>query len=411
MEIENIRTLSFLKKLNGKNNGIFKQFIDDNRENEQIQLAFYPSSNRDFRALLYLSDGFRNDVQPQLNQLTTPDLFIYCDYMPDNDDNWVDQKVLFQDENTTIKVVEYERLSKLNESTNLSSLIQTKMVTGSTKVKWANSVVFFNLEIQSKQLGTFYKPLLFVFSVNEYFFRYYILKYLPTVSHVIKIRYGSGLFGGSNTTGLWLRHVLKVMNTKYFISDDQTNYHSADKLFLNLYLRGKFNDSDRNINLREFHRIPSHLWSRYGDISYYQVKEKTNIPPKFERFPWKISYSNDTKHLIASLIDKITNYFSIRFSTEKGSLGKLLNANWATLCLEILEGGGFSKELPLSEIPTETVDQLMDECNYQRILTESVGNIQGYRQLTEIQKFTYQNDKGGLVDMYVLKPDSTTATI
>ena len=399
------RTQGFLKQLNGKNSGIFNQFIENNYHNDNLQIAFYPSSFRDFRALLYLSEAYRESVSPKLEKLSSPDLFIYCDYMPwEESHEWLQAAILFQDENTTIRVINSEWLPNLSFHSGFVPLVQSELVTSTGNSILANRVKFFNLEIQSNQLGTFCKPLLYVFAINEMFFRSYIARCRPTISHVIKVRYGSGLGGGGKATGMWLRHVLGFMNTKYLITDDQSYYNEADTLYLNLFLSGKFNETNDDVNLRRMHKIPGQLWSNYGDITFSKVTPKKNLPKKFIRYPWRVGYSDQKEHLVKAFIYKVISLFP---KLVLDSSRRMLNQRWndqALACFDILRGKGFSKDAPLRVLPKQDLDKLLENFGYQQISLVFDGYHMEYPRKTPIGKVVFQNDRGGQIELFALNP-------
>lgn len=398
------KTQGFLKQLNGNNSGFFHEFIEKNHNNDDLQIAFYPSSYKDFRALLYLSEAYRESVSPKLEKLSSPDLFIYCDYMPSDGHEWLEDAILFQDENTMIRVINSEWLPNVFIDSRFAPLAQSELVTSVGNPSLANRVKFFNLEIQSKQLGTFSKPLLYVFAINEMFFRSYISRYQLSISHIIKIRYGSGLGGGGNATGLWLRHVLRLMNTKYLITDDQTNYNEADKLYLNLFLGGNFNETNDDVDLRRMHKIPGHLWSNYGDVTFFRVAPKKKLPKKFIRYPWKVGISDQKEHLIIGLLDKVIAFFPKLVLDIRG---RMLNQRWndqTLACFDILRGKGFSKDTPLRELPSQAIDELLANFGYQQILLIMDGYQTEYSRKTTVGKLVYQNDRGGQIELFVLKP-------
>jgi hypothetical protein len=232
----------------------------------------------------------------------------------------------------------------------------------------------------------------------------YISRFQPTISHIIKVRYGSGFGGGGNATGMWLRHVLSFMNTKYLITDDQSNYREADTLYLNLFLRGKFNETNDDVNLRRMHKIPGQLWSNYGDITFFKVSPKKNLPKKFIRYPWRVRYSEQEDHLVKALIDKVISLFPKLVLDNKG---RMLNQRWndqALACFDILRGKGFSKDAPIRVLPTQAVNELLANFGYHQISLVMEGYHTEYPRKTPIGKVVFQNDRGGQIELFLLIP-------
>jgi len=241
---------SLLKDLNAGQNGLFRKWLDSNAT---PRLAWYPSSGRDLRDVLYLSRAYenRNPSVGKRDQLP-PDLFIHTDYQ-----SWGRRfsEVLHADRFTKIVATEIEELPncKLPLSKELVAFPKGDRMTG--------RVFFANLSIRSLQLGCFTARLLYVFAENVAFFGEKILPNLGNIETVIHIRHGGGCGGGGMANGSWLAGSLACMSSKLLITDGIREPQSGDIYAMERYPILAEYPSPRLEGVRS---IPGVSWSNYG---------------------------------------------------------------------------------------------------------------------------------------------------
>lgn len=205
------RSKPFLYDLNGKKQGRFKSYLDNFKGEPRI--AWYPSCGRDFRALMYLSPQY-NILNPPLGRVPeSPDLFLYTDYYPWVDDDFLDSADVFDDGRTKIKISYIEMLPYLKLS------LHEDVVDFPEHHRALNTVLFMGVDIESKTLGKISFPVLYVFAVNEFFLAEKILPLKAKISHLIYVRYGGGCGGGGRCSGRIIKDAIPLMGCEQYVSD------------------------------------------------------------------------------------------------------------------------------------------------------------------------------------------------
>ena len=257
-------SLQLLNHLNGNNNGKFAQFIENFKNDNQPQprIAWYPSAGKDFRALLYLSNEYSN-IYPVEHKPAAPDIFIFSDYFPWESDNFLDDRLIYQDNHTTIEILNIEELPRLNLELN-PEIVDFPAGSSAT-----DRLIFIEVKVTSDVLGEFKFPILYAFAENEAFYCKKLVPNNAVISHVLHVRYGGGLFGGGKASGIWLKNVLCKLKTEVFISDDKFSLQSGDNYVLNYCEEiPAINDSV----LLPIRNIQGYLWSNYSEfVTFYKV--------------------------------------------------------------------------------------------------------------------------------------------
>jgi len=245
--------------LNGEKDGKLKKWLDD--FNGEPRIAWYPSAGEDFRDLLYLHSEFAKkehaDHQPEPK---SPDIFLHTDYFPWSSSNFLDDKTIYEDENTKIYLESFEELP--NRHLPLDSQIvdfpQGSVATG--------RVLFLEISVESDILGKYSYPLVYAFVENAAFCAEIALPQQGKFSHIVHVRFGGGLGGGGNSTGIWLLNVLKKLQCELFITDSHYGLQIGDKRIYDLYpsLAGKADTSQ----LQRIRLIKGKAWSNHGDVSW-----------------------------------------------------------------------------------------------------------------------------------------------
>jgi len=217
-------TRQLLSALNGNNKGQLKKFLDDFKGEPRI--AWYPSSGKDFRPLLYLHPNFSQIFPVSVKEPPPPDLFIFTDYYPWEDCSFLDNRTIYKDTRTTVFIESIEELPRLNLTLH-DEIVQFPK--GSTLTDRA---VFLRISINSGRLGNITYPVIYAFAENETFCCNKLIPNKATISHIIHVRYGGGCGGGGHAKGAWLLNVLKKLNCELFITDGRLYWGTGDKFAL-----------------------------------------------------------------------------------------------------------------------------------------------------------------------------------
>ena len=255
-------SMKLLYNLNGTKNGAFRQWLDTFHGEPRI--AWYPSADKDFRALLYLHSSFSEmepATQPEPKQ---PDIFLYTDYYPWNESTFLDTRTVHRDARTTITVKSIEELPPCRLA------LDNQIVDCPKGSKATGRVIFLNLEIKSDILGIFTFPVIYAFSENAAFCANKILANDGILSHIIHVRFG-GCLGGGKSSGIWILNVLQKVKCEVLVSDNHYSRQSGDKRIYQLYpsLAGNEDTSQ----YEQIRTIASERWSYHGDVSWNIVKQ------------------------------------------------------------------------------------------------------------------------------------------
>ena len=273
---------SFLYKMNGEKEGGLRSWIDGFAGEPNI--AWYPTGRLDFRALMYLSNLYRhrfptNEV-PVVAEPIVPDIFIYTDASVDFFDQWFNRGdfnrpgsrlgrliqnaadlggyFLYKDSRTSIRVMHFENLPPI--SCSMYKSISGNLGSENTERK----VVYMELRINSKILGSFMVPVIYINTENESFCAEYLLG-KANISHVIHVRYG-GLGGGGRASGIWIQQVLKALNTKVYITDENYAWQPGDRAAREIY--PSLFDQTAAVCLSVYRTTPSKYWSNHSNVKW-----------------------------------------------------------------------------------------------------------------------------------------------
>lgn len=266
-------SLKWLKKLNHGNSGLLADFISSFGDREP-RICWYPSAGHDLRDLVYLSREFHRFCPPTADKAErieqVPDLFVHTDYWI-GADLWFAQdignglvgstdKVIFEDDKTTIGILALERLPDLPlpRSRDLVHFPEGGAL--------SNRVYFLELEATSGA-RKIRANLLYAFVENLAFCRDVLLPNQVKVAEIIHNRFGGG-FGGGHARGGWLLHVLEALGCEIFITDGRhLEWSDGDRAAMDqLIAAGHCQPAGRTpVFGRAFREIDGRLWSGYGD--------------------------------------------------------------------------------------------------------------------------------------------------
>ncbi len=185
---------------------------------------------------------------------TLIDLFIHTDYMPE----WLklEEGEVFRDHRTTVSI---DSIAGLEFTEEIDYNVNPEYVDFPEKAHWMPFVQLLDIKIESEVLGTFHRPVLFFFFENYNFFEEIILRKKLNISHIVKVREGTG-YGGNRKSISTCYAFLSVLKTKYLIADGRTDLDVALK-----------NEIAANHDLRLYDFAPNVLYTHH-DWSGYRVK-------------------------------------------------------------------------------------------------------------------------------------------
>lgn len=248
---------SFLYQLTNPRSNLFNSFL---REHGQVdfKVCWYPSAGKDYRPLLYLSDQYKVYCKIGCShEPKSPDFFILTDY--NSHLEFRKGSILHQDSCSKITVLDSEKLMPINMRYSLD-------IVDFAQNRSYNNVTFIQALVESKQIGTFKVPLLYINAINEYFCMDFLIRYQAIISYIIHVRYGGGCGGGGRASGAWLNYVLELLKTEVYITDEQEDLQSGDEVFLEQFPKLKLQTVPKKTLLRT---IPSENWSSHGDVNWY----------------------------------------------------------------------------------------------------------------------------------------------
>jgi hypothetical protein len=388
-----------LESLNGANNGLFKKYL--NQKNfENLRITWYPSANCDFRALLYCSEIYAAKYSPELKAVENTDLFIYTDYFPERseENKWFFEKdILFQKQNTTIRVVERELLPKLKHFQIYDKI--KSVGTNEISNEQANHVYYLSLEVTSKQLGTFRVPLIYAVTYNEYFYKTVLLPKQAQIHQIIRVRYGGGLGGGGTANGFWLDSVLESLNVQCFITEEVFNSISGDDFFLEDILKQKSEQLHQNQNFIKIKTLPEKYWSKHGNVGWYLRTSSTqeDIGKAALSKKTKVKRITNSEQCSSELQDEISfkafwylfNYAN-RIKNGKENQKHLF---FQFICSNLLNGNGFKPDRPFDNLRFMDLVHLFEMFGYELSTRKPYFTLGVVRYDIGIGKITFKDPK------------------
>ena len=213
------------------------------------RVLWYPSAGNDCRDLLFCSGEY-----PEIN--IAPELFIHTDCMPDFD---LDTPgIVYKDHHTAVTLYKEREFDRM-------TVPQTEFA--HWKSCEAGRIILYRAEIISDRFGKIEKPLIYVICENEWFAAAFLIPNRIAVETVCRVRYGSG-FGGAAASGAWLLNTLKILRTRYFISDPISEKEAGDYTVLEKYPQLAGVPAELATQLE----IDGKLWSNHGDVTVYEVR-------------------------------------------------------------------------------------------------------------------------------------------
>jgi hypothetical protein len=244
-----------LLDLNGNRRGNFYRWISN--FSGEPRIAWYPSAGEDFRDLLYLHPDLPKYIPASKADPLPPDIFLHSDYFPWQTSTFLDSPRLHCDSRTLVLLKSIEELPRcdLPLDKEVVHFPDGSVATG--------RVLFLEIQVTSNILGKFIAPVVYVFAENAAFCSERLLPNNAKFSHIIHIRYGGGLGGGSSS-GAWILNILGRTNCECFITDNHHQIQRGDRHIFSIYPELSYRDD--NVNFESIRIVPSASWSGHGDV-------------------------------------------------------------------------------------------------------------------------------------------------
>jgi hypothetical protein len=266
----------FLRLLDSQRGVNYSAFLSS-LEND-ARIAWYPSGGTDFRALFYLDNAFlMTSPTIEVEDPKEPDIFLYTDYaLIDN----TFEKILFHggslvihdDGRAKVTLSNIEDLGRIDFES-----YPDYRLTEENK-HFFNRVFFFNATIESADFGSITKPILYAFCCNEQICSELLLPVNAKISHIVHVRYGHG-FGGGNSSGHWIQHVLNSLQCEMYIHDGLSHYYENEHKIISYY--SERIPQDPLSILTTIREIDGRGWSNSTRIIWQSVKRNPEISERY----------------------------------------------------------------------------------------------------------------------------------
>jgi hypothetical protein len=231
------------------------------------RIAWYPSADDDFRALLYLDVTYA-DVAPAIGpEPLPPDIFLLSDFNKRVLEFMHAGAVVHEDKFTTVRIDQIEELPPLD-------LPQLSRIAGFRRHYPCNRAFFMMVSVVSTVLGSFTRPVIYAVAENEALFCDVMHPNNVRLSHIVNVRYGGGLGGGGRATGSWMMNILRQVGCEVYISDDHLGWQDGDDMMLEMCPAVP---RTRDVHLHPIRMIPGVRWSNFGDVSWNLVTDKESL--------------------------------------------------------------------------------------------------------------------------------------
>ncbi len=266
-----------LQLLDNRRSVQFTKFVSSLEH--EARIAWYPSAGTDFRALFYLNDVFLS-ANPTIEgeDPKEPDIFLYTDYAMTNDRfNHIlfhgGETVIHDDGRSTVTLSDIADFGRIDFDSYPDYQLTEK------NAHFFNRVFFFNVTIESSEFGSITKPVLYAFCCNEQICSELMIPMRAKVSHIIHVRYGHG-FGGGNSSGHWIQHVLTSLSCEIYIHDGLSHYYDNEYRIISYY--GVVIPQEPISIVKTIREIDGRGWSESTRILWQQVRRNPELFPRYK---------------------------------------------------------------------------------------------------------------------------------
>ena len=183
------------------------------RLGEKFSLSWYPSSGKCFQDLL----AWRR-IRPF--DFPEPDLMIHTDCC--REIGFEKGDIIHKDKNTTVTIT--RKSQHLIDENNVFYSVQSPYAHFERRQR--PELTLLEVQIESKQIGTFTKPVLFFHFENYNWFQQFVLQGGLKLSHMFKVCEGCG-FGGNSQSISSMYGLLGHMGCKYLLADQEIHFDPA----------------------------------------------------------------------------------------------------------------------------------------------------------------------------------------
>lgn len=231
-----------------------------NRLGEKFALSWYPSSGTCFRDLL----SWRKLMPLGFPE---PDIMIHTDYWPEI--NFEEGQVVHQNKKTTVTVTR-----KSEQSINENRICFKARSPYADFECCLPKLTLLEVQIESRQIGEFTKPVLFFHFENYNWFQQFVLRGDLKISHMFKLCEGCG-FGGNRKSISSMYGLLGYMGCRYLLADQEIHFDPGMASRLSRYLTLRQFAGDREF--ADYQDLEGSLYSGY--FTKYPNRLAQNIPP------------------------------------------------------------------------------------------------------------------------------------
>jgi hypothetical protein len=303
-----------LEYLNGSSTGDFNAWLKTHPWEPVV--AWYPSSGRDFKDLLFLHKS-----KYQFEGMTdSPELFIHTDcsiqisdFERSNPLEICLNGICFKDESTTIYVLSKEELP----SVDISGEACDKGLSQFPASPDYGRIFFLRLHIESDSLGSVLQSVLFAVAENGAFASQILIPNNARIKYIWE-----GNAGGKPND--WIRHVIKRLQTEYVVRENR----GAGARDSSLYSDGQF-DFQVKEYLAVFQNLEAHTEDLFDAAQWTLATPRQGISTK-TNFRWYIQKKsnrirdNSTFERLSQMssnweyFESILGLTSVKFSRRRG---------------------------------------------------------------------------------------------
>lgn len=255
-------SMELLRELNGNRRGAFSKLL--RTFDHEPRIAWYPSAGVDLHGLLYLSSAYAIIHPAQAQEPPPPDIYLHTDYLPWTAGTFLDTKIAFKDNRTTITVDEIDELPRLD------LLLDGGIVCFPGRNVATGRLLFVWLNIESTTLGKHRSPLIYALVENAAFCAEKVFACGGKFSHIVHVRFGGGCGGEGKSSGVWITPLLRRLGCEVFVTDGHGDVREGDRRAIELF--PELSQGTAESQLQPIRRIDGRSWSDHGDITWYLVR-------------------------------------------------------------------------------------------------------------------------------------------
>ena len=253
-----------------------------NRIGDNPQILWYPSAGNDYRDIHEFYGTQYENNHPYTNE-QKPTLFIHSDAHAD----WINLNVgqVFNGNeyamgfNPPITPILIRQRHELTLIPPYNFNINPEYVHFNPGIQ-GGIIYLLDISIYPNTEWEINNQVIYFLFENMNFLEEVLLNNDIKVSHIVKIRDGYGMGGGGNVNHAVLRAFFKVLETKFFITDNNNFVHDNIEQNILEYLMDEYPIEIKNFNLEPIRQV--HNWSGYNvDVCKINLLEEQLTIPEF----------------------------------------------------------------------------------------------------------------------------------